>query len=114
MPHAEQCGQPERRFGRFLKSKVSGRRLVTLVVIRLNMISDNPQLKSFYSLTELPENSPSSFIPQSLLSTALLRHIMFAIARAMLAFHFLLFATSVIAQDDVVTVHGPGLVCTGN
>ena len=30
---AEQGGQPERRIGRFLKSKVSGRRRVTLVVI---------------------------------------------------------------------------------
>jgi hypothetical protein len=32
---AEQCGEPERRIGRILKSEVLGRRRVTLVVRRI-------------------------------------------------------------------------------
>jgi hypothetical protein len=35
---AEQCGEPERRIGRILKSEFLGRRRVTLVVMRLSVV----------------------------------------------------------------------------
>ena len=48
---AEQCGEPERRIGRILKSEVLGRRRVTLVV----MPQDGITLRRFPLLDILPE-----------------------------------------------------------
>ena len=48
---AEQCGEPERRIGRILKSEVLGRRQVTLVVGP----QDGITLRRFPLLDMLPE-----------------------------------------------------------